>query len=76
MYTWGGGGRLVPDPPPPPIPVLRTGLGFVRGTCTLRTELAPGDPGCWQRWEHRVLDVCAPRVLYNTPWDFQSEKNL
>eukprot|EP00976_Prorocentrum_cordatum_P000085 1871-Prorocentrum_minimum.AAC.1 len=59
------------DPPPDPLPtpsrpppasrVLRTGLGLVRGTSTLHTELAPGNPGCSQRWEHRVLDVCAPR---------------
>eukprot|EP00959_Pyramimonas_sp_CCMP1952_P370961 7768949-Pyramimonas_sp.AAC.2 len=25
-------------------------------------ELAPGNPGCSQRWEHRVLDFCAPRL--------------
>eukprot|EP00959_Pyramimonas_sp_CCMP1952_P282918 5914030-Pyramimonas_sp.AAC.1 len=29
--------------------------------------LAPGNPACSQRWEHRVSDVCAPHVLYNTP---------
>eukprot|EP00959_Pyramimonas_sp_CCMP1952_P248936 5203789-Pyramimonas_sp.AAC.2 len=27
-------------------PELRTGLGSVRGTRTLHTELAPGNPGC------------------------------
>eukprot|EP00959_Pyramimonas_sp_CCMP1952_P329270 6893474-Pyramimonas_sp.AAC.1 len=29
--------------------------------------LALGNPGCSQRWEHRVSDVCAPSVLDNTP---------
>eukprot|EP00976_Prorocentrum_cordatum_P049267 994303-Prorocentrum_minimum.AAC.1 len=38
-------------------PVLRKGLGFVQGTRALHTELAPGNPGCSQRWEHSVSDV-------------------
>eukprot|EP00976_Prorocentrum_cordatum_P049901 1006869-Prorocentrum_minimum.AAC.2 len=41
--------------------VPRTGLGFFQGTSTLHTELAPGSPGCSQRWQH-PLDV-----PYNTP---------
>eukprot|EP00959_Pyramimonas_sp_CCMP1952_P166055 3470639-Pyramimonas_sp.AAC.1 len=44
-------------------PVLRTGLGLVQGTRALHAELAPGNPGCSQRWEHRVSDVCAPHPL-------------
>eukprot|EP00959_Pyramimonas_sp_CCMP1952_P197196 4123767-Pyramimonas_sp.AAC.1 len=48
-------------------PAPRTALGFVQGTRTLHTELAPGNPGCSRRFVTSVLDVCAPRVLYNTP---------
>eukprot|EP00976_Prorocentrum_cordatum_P091591 1188588-Prorocentrum_minimum.AAC.2 len=51
----------------PPLQTPSDPLGLVQGTSTLHTELAPGNPRCSQRWEHRVSDVCAPRVPYNTP---------
>eukprot|EP00976_Prorocentrum_cordatum_P062756 1176832-Prorocentrum_minimum.AAC.4 len=31
-------------------PMPRSGLGLVQATRTLHTELAPGNPGCSQRW--------------------------
>eukprot|EP00976_Prorocentrum_cordatum_P085854 1186264-Prorocentrum_minimum.AAC.1 len=50
-------------------PVLCTGVGFVQGTRTLHTELAPGNPGCSQRlklafWTFVPLMYC---TRYNTP---------
>eukprot|EP00959_Pyramimonas_sp_CCMP1952_P031748 666064-Pyramimonas_sp.AAC.1 len=30
--------------------VPRAGLGLVQGTSTLHIKLAPGNPGCSQRW--------------------------
>eukprot|EP00976_Prorocentrum_cordatum_P055183 1113212-Prorocentrum_minimum.AAC.1 len=43
-------GGFTPHTPPPLLCRLCTGLGLVRGTRASHTELAPGNPGCSQRW--------------------------
>eukprot|EP00976_Prorocentrum_cordatum_P086455 1186514-Prorocentrum_minimum.AAC.2 len=62
---------LTPQRPPyrrtdVPTPASLKGLGLVQETRTLRTELAPGNPGCSQRWERRAFRTFVPLVYCTT----------